>query len=245
MPDECQDEVRPECAVELREIHNELAMIRKAVIGNGGKGLKDTVAAHGLALKIIGAAVAIIAAAALTAAMAGCTAPTETISARLADVQSSVVAARKSIQDARSAVAEAKDVVPADSPAVGRLDCAEGHLGAAEDSIDDIGHAAAEAQRELPNVEDKAMWFDKLIVAMIWIAVAIVAVVLFLVARAACRRFGWLIPLPTKRAATMARKVLAGDADAREMIAARRAADPAFERAFGKTSRPPPVPAGT
>jgi len=60
MPDTCTEDVRPECRVELREIHDELLMIRKAVIGNGDKGLVQVVEGHSMALKIIGGAVALI-----------------------------------------------------------------------------------------------------------------------------------------------------------------------------------------
>ncbi len=241
MLDECQDEVRPECRVELREIHAELMMIRSAVIGNGGKGIKDTVAAHGLALKIIGAAVAIIAAAVLTAALGGCIpSSAETISARLTDVQQAVTAAGQSVRDARRAVTRARAVIPADSPAMPSLDTAVGHLDTAEGHIGTIGEATADAQRELPNVEDKATWFDKLTGAVVWVAGAVVAVILFIVGR---RLFGWLPSRETRRDAEMARKVLDGadEATAKEMIAARRGADPGFDRAFRKTSRPPPA----
>ena len=74
---QCPDTIRPECEAKLDAIHADVKLLRKAVLGNGDsdRGLIARVAAHGLALKIIGTAVGILAAAALTAALSGCATP--------------------------------------------------------------------------------------------------------------------------------------------------------------------------
>jgi len=74
---ESPDAIRPECLAKMDAMHETLKRIDKALLGNGDsdKGLIARVAAHGLALKIIGTAVGILVAAALTAVLAGCGAP--------------------------------------------------------------------------------------------------------------------------------------------------------------------------
>ena len=245
MPHECSDEIRPVCKTKLDTMHDDIKCIKKALMGNGDtdKGLIGKVAGNSKTNKIL----ILIVMALLAVALAGCIpSSAATISARLTDVQQAVAAARTSVQDARTATEQAIKVIPADSEAQAPLRAATGHLKAAEGHMGRIAKAATEAQKELPNVEDKATWFDKLTGAVLWVAGAVVAVVLLLAGWWIARRVGWLIPRKTKREAQLARKVLdAGDeATVQEMIAAKRGADPGFDKAFTKTSpRPPPVAA--
>ena len=175
----------------------------------------------------------------------GCTTPTGKLAGWLADVQanaSSADAAFKAIEDC---AAEAKKKLPPDSPVV--EDVTEiGEIAAGgRKNIGKIITAATQAQKELGNVENKATWFDKLMRALVWVAGAIVFVIVAVAFWYVARRYGWLIPKSTRRSAEMDRQILNGHADPREAIAARRAADPAYDRAFRqipKLSRPPPAP---
>ena len=53
MAKEC--DFRPECRQVLQDLKEDVVAIRKAVLGNGGKGIKDQVAVNTSQLKIIGA----------------------------------------------------------------------------------------------------------------------------------------------------------------------------------------------
>ncbi len=52
-----EDHMRSDCQEIFRDIREDLMLIRKAVEGNGNKGLKEKVAENRTALKILGAAV--------------------------------------------------------------------------------------------------------------------------------------------------------------------------------------------
>ena len=52
MAKEC--DFRPECRQVLQDLKEDVVAIRKAVLGNGGKGIKDQVAVNTSQLKIIG-----------------------------------------------------------------------------------------------------------------------------------------------------------------------------------------------
>ena len=93
----------------------------------------------------------------------------------------------------------------------------------------------------MPNIADKPNWMDKITGALVWIASAAVACVVGCIAFVMVKRRGLLISPRTAREAALDRKVLDGEATATEAIAARRGADPAYNRAFQK-SRPLPAP---
>ena len=156
MTDDCRVGIRPECAVELREIHSELRMIRKAVIGNGDgdKGLIARVSRNSLALKIIGVAVTIIVPILLAMILAGCGSPTKQLAANLTDAQAALVMASKSVESARTATEQAKAILTTDSPAQAPLTAVLGHLEAAKGHIGTVRKAATAAQKTLPGVKD-------------------------------------------------------------------------------------------
>lgn len=103
-----------------------------------------------------------------------------------------------------------------------------------------------QVHRSLTGVEDQTPWWAGMIG---WIAVAVVAVCIVVVlmqtglGTAIRVAIGW-IPRATKRDASLAAAMLNGDQaeTPREYIAARRAADPYFDRAFQNAKQSQPKP---
>jgi len=91
-------------------------------------------------------------------------------------------------------------------------------------------------QKQIPKVEDRATWWDKLLSVIPWMAAAAIIVVLGIYAGPAIKgfanRLGWWISPKTKTSAELDVKVLAGKSQPAEAVAARRASDPAYNVAY-------------
>ena len=153
--------------------------------------------------------------------LVGCS-PTQKIADEAGCIFDEAAGVKDDMRQATAAFEEGKTPVPFHKSATKRAE--------------NIQSGVRTIQKQMPKVEDRDTWMDRLIAALPWLAgaaIVIVGGIYFGPAIKGCaNRLGWWISPETKASAELDVKVLAQKVQPSEAVAARRASDQEYNAAY-------------